>query len=75
MTALRNVLTQMGLQVSGLQMDYNEEQVGYPGGSYMNRLITVRTADGRYENFDAELTQRNPQITANEMMSTFKLTR
>ena len=41
----------MGLQTSGLQMEYTEEAVGYPGGSYMNRLISVRSPSGTWENY------------------------
>lgn len=64
MAALRSALTAMGMPFAGVDMDYNEQVVGYPGGSYINRLITVRGADGRVENFDAELTLKNPQIAA-----------
>ncbi len=73
MTALRSALTAMGLQTSGLQIEYTEEAVGYPGGSYMNRLISVRSPGGTWENYDAEMTLRNPQITAGEMKTKFGL--
>ena len=73
MTALRSALSAMGLQTSGLQIEYTEEAVGYPGGSYMNRLISVRSPGGTWENYDAEMTLRNPQITAGEMKTKFGL--
>lgn len=73
MTALRSALSAMGLQTSGLQIEYTEEAVGYPGGSYMNRLISVRSPGGTWENYDAEMTLRNPQITAGEMKAKFGL--
>ncbi len=73
MTALRSTLAAMGLQSSGLQMEYTEEAVSYPGGSYMNRLISVRSPSGAWENYDAEMTLRNPQITAGEMKTKFGL--
>lgn len=73
MAALRSTLAAMGLQTSGLQMEYTEEAVGYPGGSYMNRLISVRSPSGTWENYDAEMTLRNPQITAGEMKIKFGL--
>ena len=73
MTALRSALTAMGLQTSGLQIEYTEEAVGYPGGSYMNRLISVRSPGGTWESYDAEMTLRNPRITAGEMKIKFGL--
>ena len=72
-TALRSTLAAMGLQTSGLQIEFTEEAVGYPGGSYMNRLISVRSPGGTWENYDAEMTLRNPQITAGEMKAKFGL--
>lgn len=67
MAALRSALTAMGMPFAGIDMEYSEQTVGYPGGSYVNRLITVRGADGRTENFDAEMTLKNPQIAAVDM--------
>jgi hypothetical protein len=67
MTALRSALTAMGMPFAGIDMEYSEQTVGYPGGSYVNRLITVRGAGGRTESFDAEMTLRNPQIAAVDM--------
>ncbi len=67
MAALRGALTSMGMPFAGIDMEYSEQTVGYPGGSYVNRLITVRGADGRTENFDAEMTLKNPQIAAVDM--------
>lgn len=67
MAALRSALTAMGLPFAGIDMEYSEQTVGYPGGSYVNRLITVRGADGRTENFDAAMTLKNPQIAAVDM--------
>jgi hypothetical protein len=48
-------------------MEYNEQVVGFPGGSYVNRLITVRNPQGQTENFDAQLTMKDPQIAALDM--------
>jgi hypothetical protein len=67
MAALRNALTAMGMPFAGIDMEYSEQVVGYPGGSYVNRLITVRGADGRTESFDADLTLKNPRIAAVDM--------
>ncbi len=67
MAALRSAMTALGMPFAGIDMEYSEQTVGYPGGSYVNRLITVRGADGRTENFDAEMTLKNPQIAAVDM--------
>jgi len=67
MAALRSALTSMGMPFASIDMEYSEQTVGYPGGSYVNRLITVRGADGRTESFDAEMTLKNPQIAAVDM--------
>lgn len=45
-------------------LTYKEEEVGYPGGSYINRLIG---ANGEW--FCADLTEHNPAVTADEIRS------
>ena len=51
-----------GLNPGGFNLSYSEEVVGYPGGSYVNRLITVESSSGRKEQLMAELVFRNPQV-------------
>ena len=63
---LLDALAALGMSTAGLNISYSEEAVGYPGGSYMNRQINV-TSGGKTEQFSAELTERNPLITAHEM--------
>jgi hypothetical protein len=60
--ALRGAMTAMQID-----MEYNEQVVGFPGGSYVNRLITVRNPQGQTENLDAQLTMKDPQIAALDM--------
>jgi hypothetical protein len=66
MQRLLDAMSALGMSRSGLSISYSEEAVGYPGGSYMNRQIKV-TSGGRTEQFSAELTERNPMVTAYEM--------
>lgn len=63
---LLDALAALGMSTAGLNISYSEEAVGYPGGSYMNRQIKV-TSGGKTEQFSAELTERNPLVTAYEM--------
>jgi len=70
MQKLLDTLSALGMSTTGLNISYSEEAVGYPGGSYMNRQISV-TSGGRTEQFSAELTERNPLVTAYEMQRYF----
>ena len=60
---LMETLSALGMNASGLQISYSEEVVGYPGGSYVNRLINV-TSNGRTESLSADLTEKNPLVAA-----------
>ena len=66
MQKLLDALASLGMSTAGLNISYSEDAVGYPGGSYMNRQIKV-TSGGKTEQFSAELTERNPLVTAYEM--------
>lgn len=72
MTKLRATLQALGMNTVGLQISYDEQVVGYPGGSYVNRLITVSNG-GKTESFSADLTERNPMVTAYEMQKYFSV--
>jgi hypothetical protein len=65
--ALRGALTAMQMPFAGMDMEYSEQVVGFPGGSYVNRLITVRNPEGKTESFDAGLTMKDPRIAALDM--------
>ena len=73
MQKLLDTLTALGMSTAGLNISYNEEAVGYPGGSYMNRQISV-TSGGKTEQFSADLTEINPLVTAYEMQRYFGVT-
>ena len=67
--ALRDALSAAGLNTAGVNFEYVDQTVGYPGGSYQNRLITVTLPSGVKENFGADLVMRNPQVTVVEIQN------
>lgn len=73
MQKLLDTMKQLGMSTSGLNISYSEDFIGYPGGGYMNKSINV-TANGKTERFNAELTDRNPMVTANELQIYFGVT-
>ncbi|MFN0104788.1 MAG: hypothetical protein ACKV2U_22225 [Bryobacteraceae bacterium] len=73
MQKLLDTLSALGMSTSGLNISYTEDTVGYPGGSYVNRMINV-TSGGKTEQFSGELTERNPFVTAYEMQRYFGVT-
>ncbi|MBI2688697.1 MAG: hypothetical protein HYX27_20540 [Acidobacteria bacterium] len=70
MQKLLDTMSALGMSTSGMSISYSEEVVGYPGGSYTNKLINV-TSGGKTEHFSAELTSKNPFVTAYEMQRYF----
>ena len=60
---LVDTMKALGMSTAGLNISYSEETVGYPGGSYVNRMINV-TSNGRTEQFSADLTEKNPLVAA-----------
>lgn len=70
MKKLMETLSALGMSTSGLDINYTEEAVAYPGGQYVNKLINV-TSNGKTEHFSAELTAKNPLVTAYEMQNYF----
>ena len=73
MQKLLDTMALLGMNRSGLSITYSEDFIGYPGGGYMNKMINV-TAGGKTEHFSAELTDRNPLVTAYELQSYFGVT-
>jgi len=73
MKKLMDTLSSLGMSTSGLNISYTEERVGYPGGSYVNKMINV-TSGGKTEQFSAELTEKNPLVTAYELQRYFGVT-
>lgn len=70
MQRLLDTMASLGMNTSGLHISYSEDVVGYPGGSYVNRLINV-TSGGKTEHFSADLTAKNPLVTAYELQRYF----
>ncbi len=68
--ALRAAMSEQGISDAGLDIRYEEEHVGYPGGSYINRNIVV-SGYGKTERYDAVMTARNPELTACEIRQVF----
>jgi len=66
--ALEAALLEYGVDARQLGLTYSEETVGYPGGSYTNKLITASFGPGKTENFGADLTLRNPKVAAAEIL-------
>ena len=65
--ALQDALSAAGVPTNGLDFQYVDDTVGYPGGSYQNRLITVTFPGGVKENYGADLVMRNPHVAAVEI--------
>jgi hypothetical protein len=67
MDVLGEALRKAGIEPSGLNLSYEETTVGYPGGSYTNRLITCEMSNGSKESYDVGLMMKNPWLTAFEI--------
>lgn len=70
MQRLAEAMSALGMSTAGLDISYAEEVVSYPGGAYLNKLITVKSGD-KTERFSADLTQKKPLITAYELQKYF----
>lgn len=67
---LRAVLATLTPDHKQATLFYRGDTVGYPGGSYPDNQIIMK-CNGRTEAFSAELTDRNPLVTATEIYSRF----
>jgi len=65
--ALEAAMRKRGLAPEAMRLTYSEQSVSYPGGAYMNRLITADFGGGRTEQYMADLVLRNPDVAAVEM--------
>ena len=63
-------LVKRGIDPASFQFSYSEQTVTYPGGSYVNRLISAKV-NGQTENYDAALVLKSPQVAAVEMLRLF----
>lgn len=66
MQKLIDALNTLGMANPGLTLNYREEVVRYPGGSYTNRLIEA-TSGGKTQMFSGDLTEQSPFVTAYEI--------
>lgn len=57
--SLQDALSAAGINTSGLGLAAHEDVVSYPGGSYINRYISV---NGRGEGLMTDLVAINPQV-------------
>lgn len=64
---LKDALTAAGLDPTRLSLTESREVVGYPGGSYVNHVITADFGGGLRECYGVELMLRNPQVTVVEI--------
>lgn len=68
MEVLYAALRKINIEPSGLNLNYEEYPVFYPGGSYTNRYITCQLgSDGPKESYDVGLMLKNPWLTAFEI--------
>jgi hypothetical protein len=65
--ALEAALTASGVDVSQLQFNEHQDLCTYPGGSYINDLITVQDASGQTADYMTNLVALNPQVTVTEI--------
>ncbi|MGJ5817910.1 hypothetical protein [Paludibaculum fermentans] len=72
-TALNAALTKAGVDPSSVKVSYWEELVWYPGGNYINKSITVQTANGQKMDFDAAATLRTPDVTVSSVQQMMKM--
>ncbi len=64
---LKAALVQAGVDVSGMHFDQHQDVVTYPGGSYVNDLISFQSASGRTHEYMSNLTEIAPQVTVVEI--------
>lgn len=60
LTALKAALTSAGHDPDKFNLTYQEQEVWFPNGSYMDRTITATFADGYQETYGADLTAASP---------------
>lgn len=60
LTALKAALTSAGHDPDKFNLTYQEQNVWYPEGSYVDRTITATFADGYQETYGADLTAASP---------------
>lgn len=69
MNAVKQAMMNAGIPLDGVSFSYREELVWYPGGNWVNHMLTASTSDGRSIDFSANLAERSPHVTAAEIDS------
>jgi len=67
LAVLRDALSKAGIDPNSMVLSESREAIGYPGGAYINHIITAELGGGRTENFGVELMLKNPWLTAFEI--------
>jgi hypothetical protein len=60
LTSLKTALRSAGHDPDKFKLTYQEQEVWYPDGSYMDRSITATFSDGYQETYGADLTAASP---------------
>jgi hypothetical protein len=66
-SAVADALTAAGIDPSTCKCSYGEEDVYSPFGNWINRFITIETANGNKMDFDAAAALASPDVTAHEV--------
>ncbi len=66
--ALSAILTSYGVDPASLGLRYSEQPVAGPTGSWSNNMITANFPNGKSQEYNMELTLRNPTVAAVEIM-------
>ena len=64
---LKAALVQSGVDISGMQFTEHRDLVTYPGGSYINDIISLQAPNGRTHDYMTDLVALSPQVTVNEI--------
>jgi hypothetical protein len=71
--ALAAALVSLGIDPQSLKMVAHNDPVAFPGGGWINHLITVTTATGKEETFMADLVGKTPQVAAVEVQELIRM--
>ena len=64
---LQTAMSAAGVNSSNIKMDYKEQTVLYPGGSYQSRMIQCDMGGGRVTYIDADVMKMNPEVAAMDL--------
>ena len=64
---LKAALVLAGVDISGMQFNQHQDIVTYPGGSYVNDLISFHASSGQTHEYMTNLVSIAPQVTVTEI--------